>query len=176
MLLNLFNVLHLGQELDVVLLVVLQPLLGKELFAHVSSLVELFGSQLHVNKVCFLQYLVHFVHLLALQFVDVSAHLIEEVVDGVPDGVAQVELLAVGDEDPVLNHAVELLVDVLDEVLGCGLQQENLVVVVSVVRQVAALLADQLIVNNAESHVRLLVINTLHLLTGRVAARSSLLV
>lgn len=105
-----------------------------------------------------------------------SAHLIEEVVDGVPDGVAQVELLAVGDEDPVLNHAVELLVDVLDEVLGCGLQQENLVVVVSVVRQVAALLADQLIVNNAESHVRLLVINTLHLLTGRVAARSSLLV
>jgi len=134
LLLNLFNVLHLGQEFDVVLLIILEPLLGEELLAHISSLVKLFGSQLHVNKVSFLEDLVHFVHLLALQFIDMGTHLIEEVVDGVPDRVAQVELLAVGDEDPILNHAVQLLVYILDEVLGCGLQQENLVVVVSMVR------------------------------------------
>ena len=53
---------------------------------------------------------------------------------------------------------VQLLVNILDEVLGRCLQQKDLVVVVPMVRQIAAFLADQLVVNNAKSNERLHVV------------------
>jgi len=45
------------------------------------------------------------------------------------------------------------LVDVLQEVLGGGLEQQNLVVVVPVVAEVAALLTDELIMHAAVGYV-----------------------
>ena len=53
---------------------------------------------------------------------------------------------------------VQLLVHVLDEILSCSLQQKDLVVVVTMVGEVAALLADQLVVDDAESDVGLPVV------------------
>ena len=177
-LLNLLNVLHLGQELHVVLLVVLESLLGEELLAHVGTLVELLGAQLYVDEVGFLEYLVHLIHFLALQFIDMRAHLVEEVVDRVPDAVAQVEFLAIRDQNTILNHAVKLLVDTLYEVLSGSLEEQDLVVVVAVVRQVTALLAHELVVDDAEGNVRLVVVDALlHLLLvgGRATSLSGLL-
>ena len=66
LLLYLLDVRNLGQELGVVLLVVLNAFLGEELLAHISPLVKFLGPQLHVDEVGLFQNLVHFVHLLPL--------------------------------------------------------------------------------------------------------------
>lgn len=155
---DLVNIRCLAKKFGIVLLVVLHSLLLEELFAHVSPRVQLLGSQLHIDEVGFFQNFVHFVHFLALQLVDVASQIVKEVVDGRPDVVSQVELLTVGDLRPVLHHLVQLLVHVLDEVLGSRFQQQNLIVVITVMTEVAALLADQFIVDDAESHVRLQVV------------------
>ena len=60
--------------------------------------------------------------------------------------VFQVELFALRDLLPTRNQAARPLVDVLQEVLRRRFQQQDLVVVVAVVRKVAALLAHQLVV------------------------------
>ena len=120
---DLVNIRCLAKKFSVVFLVVLHSLLLEELLAHVSPRVQLFGPQLHIDEVGFFQNFVHFVHFLALQLVDVASQVVEEVVDGRPDVVPQVELLAVGDLRPVLHHLVQLLVHVLNEVLGSRLQQ-----------------------------------------------------
>ena len=66
--------------------------------------------------------------------------LIKEVIDCPSDGVPKVEFLAVGDLSPVLNHLVKFTVYSLDEILGGSFEQQDLVVVVSMVAKVAALL------------------------------------
>ena len=63
---NLFDVRNLGQEFCVVLRIVLNPLFGEELLAHISSLIEFLGSQLNIDKVGLLEDLVHFIHLFSL--------------------------------------------------------------------------------------------------------------
>ena len=63
---DLFDVRNLGQEFGVVLGIVLNPLFGEELFAHISSLIEFLGSQLNIDKVGLLKDLVHFIHLFSL--------------------------------------------------------------------------------------------------------------
>lgn len=74
-------------------------------------------------------------------------HLVEEVVYSVPYRVSQIEFLAVRNQASVLNHVVKLLVHILYEVLSCSFQEKDLVVVITVVRQVTALLAHKLVVN-----------------------------
>lgn len=103
---DLFDVRNLGQEPGVVLVVELLALFREELLAHVCPLVELLGSQLNVDEISFLQDLVHLVHLLPLQLVNVPAHLVEEVIDRVANGIPQIELLAVCDQEPILSEAV----------------------------------------------------------------------
>ena len=120
---DLVNIRCLAKKFSIVLLIVLHSLLLEELFAHVSPRVQLLGSQLYIDKVGFFQNFVHFVHFLALELVDVASQVVKEVVDGRPDVVSQVELLTVGNLRPVLHHLVQLLVHVLNEVLGCRLQQ-----------------------------------------------------
>ena len=56
--------------------------------------------------------------------------------------MAEVKLLTIGDLSPVLNHLVELLVNVLNEVLSCCFKEKDLVIMVSMVAQVAALFAN----------------------------------
>jgi len=53
---------------------------------------------------------------------------------------------------------VQLLVDILDEVLSRCLQQEDLVVVVPMMRQIAAFLAHELVMDDTKGHVRLHVV------------------
>lgn len=66
LLLDLFDIANLREELCVVLAIEFLALLGEELFAHISSLVELLRSQLDIDEVSLLKDLVHFVHLLPL--------------------------------------------------------------------------------------------------------------
>lgn len=88
--------------------------------------------------------------------------LIKEVVNGASNGMSEVKLLTIGDECSILDHGVQLLIDSLNEVLSSCLEQEDLVVVVSVDGQVAALLTNELVVDDAEGHVRLVVVATHH--------------
>jgi hypothetical protein len=94
---DLVNIRCLAKKFSIVLLVVLHSLLLEELLAHVSSRVQLFGSQLHIDEIGFFQNFVHFVHFLTLQLIDVASQVVKEVIDGRPDVVSQVELLTVGD-------------------------------------------------------------------------------
>lgn len=59
------------------------------------------------------------------------SHLVKEIIDGVPDRVSQIKLFAIGNHHPILDHLIQLFVDVLDEVLGGCFQKEDLVVVVA---------------------------------------------
>ena len=101
-----------------------------------------------------------------------APHRIEEIINGATYRVTQIELLAVCNQHPVLHQVVQLLVDIDDEILRSGLQEQDLVVMVTVVRQVAALLANKLIMDDAEGNVRLLVVaaDLMRLLFGRLAA------
>ena len=83
------------------------------------------------------------------------SHVIEEVVYGTSDRVTQVKLFAIRDLGSVLNHLIQLLINVLDEVLSRCLEEEDLVVVVSVMAEIAALFTDQFIVDDAEGHILL---------------------
>lgn len=49
-----------------------------------------------------------------------------------PYRVSQIKLLAVGDHHTILNHLIQLLVDILDEILSGSFQKKNLVIVVAV--------------------------------------------
>lgn len=99
-------------------MVVFHAFLGKELFAHVCLEIQLLCSQLHIYKVSFLENLVDLVHLSSLQLVKLLPHFIEKVINGAPNGVPEIELLAMGNLSSVLNHLVKLSVDSLDEVLS----------------------------------------------------------
>ena len=78
---------------------------------------------------------------------------VEEVNDALAKLVLQVKLLALRDLHPALHQIGRALVDILQEVLGCSFQEEDLVVMIAVVGQVAALFADQLVVKVAVSDV-----------------------
>ena len=92
---------------------------------------------------------------------------VEEVDDALAQVVFEVELLALHDLLPALDQVARPLVDVLQEVLRGGLQEQDLVVVVPVVRQVAALLADELVVQAAVRHVVSPVVRAQAQLAGR---------
>ena len=62
------------------------------------------------------------------------AHFVKEVVDCMPYGVTQIKLLAVGNHHTILNHLIQLLVNILDEILSSSFQKKNLVIVVTMVR------------------------------------------
>lgn len=82
----------------------------------------------------------------------------------------QVEFFAICNLYPVLDHLVQLFVDSLNEVLCSGLQQQYLVIVVSMMAQVAALFTYQFVVDYAKSNVLLQVVRT-HLI-WRVVIRT----
>ena len=67
----LVDLVSLHQKLNIVPLIILQSLFRKELLAHIRPLVELLGPQLNIYEVSFLQDLVHLIHLLPLQLIDV---------------------------------------------------------------------------------------------------------
>ena len=69
------------------------------------------------------------------------------------DGMTQVEFLAIGDGHTILSHLIKFLIYILDEVLSCCFQEQDLIVVVSVMAEVTALLAHQLVVDAAKSHI-----------------------
>ena len=75
-----------------------------------------------------------------------------------PELVLQVKLFALRDEGARLHQVAGALIDVLQEVLGCCLEQQNLVVVVPMVRKIAALFAHQLVVQRTVGDVRLVVV------------------
>ena len=60
----------------------------------------------------------------------------------------------------MFREAVELLVDDLEVVLGGGFEEQDLVRVVAVVRQVAAFFADEFFVHDAKCDIRLEVVVT----------------
>lgn len=70
---------------------------------------------------------------------------IEEINDALSKLVLQVELFTLGNLLPALHQISRALIDVLQEVLGSSFQQQDLVIVITVVRQVTALFTDQLI-------------------------------
>jgi hypothetical protein len=71
-----------------------------------------------------------------------------------PDFCAEIEIRALHEGNLLgLQDVVQALVHVLEETLRCCLQQEDLRVVVLVVRQVTTLLAHQLLVHHAISYV-----------------------
>ena len=59
------------------------------------------------------------------------SHFIEEVIDRRSYGMSQVELLTISYHRSVLNNLIQLLVYILNEILGCCLQQQYLVVVIT---------------------------------------------
>lgn len=94
--------------------------------------------------------------------------------------MAKVELFTVCDMSSVLNHQVQLFIDSLNEVLGSSFKQQYLVIVVSVMTQVATLFTDKLVMNNAEGNERFQVIRAVLLLlvcgilTGRATSLLSI--
>ena len=60
--------------------------------------------------------------------------------------------------DAGLHEVARTFIDILQEILSRGFQQENLIVVVSVMAKIAALFADELIVKTAVSNVRFVVV------------------
>ena len=164
---NFFNVLSFAQEFGVVLLVVFVSLFGKELLTHISPLIQLFSSELNIDKVGLLQNLIHFIHLFALEFVQVMSHIVKEIINCVSDRVPQIKLLTVCNHHTILHHLIQLFVDVLDKVLRCSFQEKNLVVVVAMVRQITTFFAHQFVVDDAECYIGLKMIRTrLHSFAG----------
>ena len=99
--------------------------------------------------------------------------LVKELDYGLTDLSFQIELCALADKESLLRQAVHLLIDHLQIVLGRCLEQQNLVVVVSVVRKVATLFADELLMSYAVGHVRLQVVGADSLLRNHVRVHAS---
>lgn len=78
---------------------------------------------------------------------------IEEINDALPQLIFQVKLFTLGDLLATLNQIICPLVNVLKEILSSGFQQKNLIIVVTMVRQVTALLANELVVQAAVGDV-----------------------
>ena len=78
---------------------------------------------------------------------------VEEVDNALSKLILEVKLFALGDLLATLDQIIAALVDILEEILGGGLEQKNLVVVIAMVRQITALLADQLIMQAAVSDI-----------------------
>ena len=92
---------------------------------------------------------------------------IEEINDALAKLVLQVELFTLGNLLSTLHQIRRALIDILKEILGGSFQQQDLVVMVTVMRQVAALFADQLIMEAAVCHVCSPVVRTKILLEAR---------
>jgi len=156
--LNLINFWDLRQELRVVLLIVFHSLFGKELLTHICPRIKFFRSKLHIYKVCFFQDFANFVHFLALEVIDVEPKIVKEVVNCMSYAMAEVELFTVCNLCSILDHLIKLFVNVLDEVLGSCLQEEDLIVVISMVRKITAFFAHKFIMNDTEGYILFLVI------------------
>ena len=78
---------------------------------------------------------------------------VKEVNDALSQLVFEVEFLALCDLLATLDQVACPLINVLQEILSCSLQQQDLVVVVTMVRQIAAFFAHQLVVHRAVSHI-----------------------
>ena len=71
---------------------------------------------------------------------------VEEIYDALPEGILQIKLFTLSDLLTALHQICGPLIDVLKEILGSCLEKQDLVVVVAVVAQIAAFLANQLAV------------------------------
>jgi hypothetical protein len=80
-------------------------------------------------------------------------HRIEEVNDALPQLVLEIELLALGNLHTTLDQIGSALVYILQEVRGSRLEQQYLIVVILVMGQVAALLADQFTMQTTVSYI-----------------------
>ncbi len=116
---------------------------------------------LYVYHICIFDELIELIHLHLLHLIDLPAQSIEEPDELLSDLVAQVEVGALDERDLLGGEDLaEAEVEVLEEALGGRLQQEDLVVVVLVVGQVATLLTHQLLVHHAVGYVVFVVIGT----------------
>ena len=150
---GLFNLIGLLQHTNVVAVCELVLLLPEKLGAHVSFLIQLFRLQLHINEVCVFQQAGKLVQFLFLEHLELLMQRVKEVDNALSQLIFQVKLFALGDLLATLDQIIAALVDILEEILGGGLEQENLVVVIAMVRQITALLADQLIMQAAVSDI-----------------------
>ena len=80
---------------------------------------------------------------------------VKEVDNAFAQGILKVEFFTLGDLLPALHEICGSFVDVLQEILGGCLKQQDLIVVVSVMAQITAFFADQFIVQTAVSNVSL---------------------
>ena len=80
---------------------------------------------------------------------------VKEIDYALAEGVLQVEFFTLGDLLPTLHEICGSFVDVLQEILGGCFEQQDLIVVVSVMAQITAFLADQFIMKTAVSNVSL---------------------
>ena len=67
---------------------------------------------------------------------------VKEVDDTFTELILQVELFALRNLLPALQKISRAFVDILKEILSCCLQKENLIIMVSVMREITAFFAD----------------------------------
>lgn len=132
----------------------------EKLGAHFSFLVKFFGLELNVDEVGVFEEPRKLVQFVFLEDLQLLVKRVEEVNDALAKLVFQVELFALRDLLSAQNQVARSFLDVLEEVLRGGFQQQDLVVVVPMVGQVAALFADELIVQGAVSYVVAAVVRT----------------
>jgi hypothetical protein len=72
--------------------------------------------------------------------------------------VTKIEFFTVRNHQTILSHLIKFFVHILNEILGCCFEKQDLIVVVSMMGQIAALLAHQFVVNAAECNILLQVI------------------
>ena len=84
--------------------------------------------------------------------VQLQSERIKEIQDGPSQLVLHIEISTLSQAVPINLELADSEVDVREEVGGCGLEEQDLVVVVLVVGEIAALLADQLLVHDAVRH------------------------
>ena len=114
---------------------------------------------LYVNDIGIFDELIEFVHLCFLHGLNLTLEPVEEPNELLPDLRAQVEILALDERKLLrLHYVIEPQVYVLKETLRSGFQQEDLGVVVLVVRQVTTLLTHQLFMQHTVSYVVLVVV------------------
>jgi len=82
---------------------------------------------------------------------------IEKIYDAVTKLVFQIELFTLGDVLSALQQHGSSGVNLLKEVLCCGFQQQNLIVVIPMMTQIAAFFTYKLTVHAAKCYIRFVV-------------------
>ena len=149
----LLNLAGLLKHADIIAIRELLLLLLEESSADVCFLVELFSLELNVDEVSLFEKTGKLIKLGLLKNFKLLVKRIEEVNNTLTKLILEIELLALNDLLATLNQVVCSFIDVLQEVLRCCFQKEDLVVMVSVVGQVTAFFANELVVQAAVGYI-----------------------